>query len=159
MATRSMIGIRLTANTTMFGKEYKKGTIISVYCHSDGYPEDVGARLQRTFNTEAKAIELISGGYMSSCYKKITGAGGVRNEMQQVDGSWKYVEVPNPVHSFATPTKDETVYYARDRGEHIQWDVDTSMKSYACADGMIAYYYIFKDGIWKVSQGSSFRKF
>lgn len=55
MATRSLIGILTKSNT-----------VESVYCHFDGYPEGVGARLARYYTTAEKAENLLSFGNISS---------------------------------------------------------------------------------------------
>ena len=55
MATRSRIGIQLPDNS-----------ILSVYCHWDGYPEWMGRILKTHYNTKEKVAELIDGGDMSS---------------------------------------------------------------------------------------------
>jgi hypothetical protein len=54
MATRSRIGIQLA-----------NGSILSVYCHWDGYPEFNGVKLVEHFNSYEKASELIDGGDIS----------------------------------------------------------------------------------------------
>lgn len=57
MGTRSRIGIVLEDNS-----------ILSVYCHWDGYPEFNGVKLQKHFNSYEKAAELIDGGDISSLW-------------------------------------------------------------------------------------------
>ena len=54
MGTRSRIGIQL-----------KDDSILSVYCHYDGYPSFNGKVLREFYNTKEKASELINGGDMS----------------------------------------------------------------------------------------------
>ena len=54
MATRSRIGIQLA-----------NGSILSVYCHWDGYPEFNGVKLVEHFNSYEKASHLIDGGDIS----------------------------------------------------------------------------------------------
>lgn len=55
MATRSTIGIQNPDNS-----------IDVIYCHWDGYYEGVGRILKTHYNSEEKAIELISNGNVSS---------------------------------------------------------------------------------------------
>ena len=55
MSTRCRIGI-----------ENKDGTITSIYCHHDGYPEVVGEILVNHYNTEEKIRKLLELGDMSS---------------------------------------------------------------------------------------------
>ena len=57
MATRSRIGIQLT-----------DGSVLSVYCHWDGYPEFNGVKLNEHFNSYEKASELIDGGDISALW-------------------------------------------------------------------------------------------
>lgn len=55
MATRSRIGI-----------VNKDGSIRSIYCHWDGYPEGVGSILHKNYQDRDKVEELISLGSISS---------------------------------------------------------------------------------------------
>lgn len=55
MSTRSRIGIR-----------NKNGSITSIYCHHDGYPEGVGEILLNNYKTEEKIRKLMELGDMSS---------------------------------------------------------------------------------------------
>jgi hypothetical protein len=57
MSTRSRIGIQLADQS-----------ILSVYCHSDGYPEFNGVKLVEHFNSHDAAAELIDGGDISSLW-------------------------------------------------------------------------------------------
>jgi hypothetical protein len=57
MATRSRIGIELS-----------DGSVLSVYCHWDGYPEFNGVKLVEHFNSYKKAAELIDGGDISALW-------------------------------------------------------------------------------------------
>jgi hypothetical protein len=54
MGTRSRIGIQL-----------KDDSILSVYCHYDGYPSFNGKVLREFYNTKEKVSQLINGGNMS----------------------------------------------------------------------------------------------
>ena len=60
MATRSRIGIEL-----------KNGSVLSVYCHWDGYPEFNGAHLKEHFNTRSKVSDLIDGGDISALWTNV----------------------------------------------------------------------------------------
>jgi hypothetical protein len=57
MSTRSRIGIQLADES-----------ILSVYHHSDGYPEWLGRILRTHYNSKELAAELIDGGDMSCCW-------------------------------------------------------------------------------------------
>ena len=54
MGTRSRIGIQL-----------KDNSVLSVYCHYDGYPEFNGRVLRDNYDTIEKVRNLIDGGDMS----------------------------------------------------------------------------------------------
>jgi hypothetical protein len=75
MATRSRIGIQLA-----------NGSILSVYCHWDGYPEFNGVKLVEHFNSYEKASELIDGGDISALWTN----SGWNNETLPVTGPLYY---------------------------------------------------------------------
>jgi hypothetical protein len=54
MSTRSRIGLQLS-----------DGSVISIYCHFDGYPEFNGVKLVEHFNSYEKSAELIDLGDIS----------------------------------------------------------------------------------------------
>ena len=60
MATRSRIGLQLT-----------DGSVLSVYCHWDGYPKFNGVKLVEHFNSYDKVAELIDGGDISSLWTNL----------------------------------------------------------------------------------------
>jgi len=60
MATRSRIGIQLADDS-----------VLSIYCHWDGYPAFNGVKLQQHFNTREKVAELIDGGDISALYTNV----------------------------------------------------------------------------------------
>jgi hypothetical protein len=55
MSTRCRIGLRM-----------QDGSIMSCYCHMDGYPSGVGAELKSNYNSFTKALPLVVQGYWSS---------------------------------------------------------------------------------------------
>jgi len=57
MGTRSRIGIQL-----------KNNSIVSVYCHRDGYPEFNGRILRDHYDTVEKVRDLIDGGNISALH-------------------------------------------------------------------------------------------
>ena len=75
MATRSRTGIQLS-----------DGSILSVYCHYDGYPEFNGVKLVEHFNSYEKASELIDGGDISCLWTN----SGWSNETLPVTGPLYY---------------------------------------------------------------------
>ena len=60
MATRSRIGIQLADES-----------ILSVYCHWDGYPQFNGVKLVEHFNSRDAVTELIDGGDISALYTNL----------------------------------------------------------------------------------------
>ncbi len=116
MATRSTIGMI-----------QEGGTIRSVYCHWDGYPEGVGAILQDYYTDPAKIERLLDIGDISSLREDI-----------------------GEQHDFDS-TSDVTTFYGRDRGEtgvaalvhanQLEWL--GFRKGSWCEYG-----YLWKDGAW-----------
>jgi hypothetical protein len=109
MGTRSRIGIQLADDS-----------ILSIYCHYDGYPEFNGVKLQEHFNSYEKAAELIDGGDMSCLW---TNAGWSNETLPEVG----------------------PLYYSS-RGEDCPPRIDVNLGKYL-ADGE-EYAYLFKDGEW-----------
>ena len=60
MGTRSRIGIQL-----------KDKSVLSVYCHWDGYPSFNGRVLNEFYNTPEKVAKLINGGNISSLHTNV----------------------------------------------------------------------------------------
>jgi hypothetical protein len=85
MGTRSDIIVHLS-----------NGTWHRVYCHWDGYLEGNGKILQKHYNTQERAEELVKPGDMSSLHPRCDKPKG---------------------HTFDKPVDGYTVYYGRDRGE------------------------------------------
>jgi hypothetical protein len=85
MATRSRIGI-----------ENENGTISSIYCHWDGYPDGVGATLKEHYSNSQKLKMLLNLGDISILGEQVA-------TMDE--------------HSFNNPKEGVTVAYHRDRGE------------------------------------------
>ena len=70
MGTRSRIGIEL-----------KDNSIMSVYCHWDGYPSFNGRVLREFYDTKEKVEQLINGGNISSLH---TNAGWKNETLPEV---------------------------------------------------------------------------
>ena len=89
MSTRSRIGI-----------QRKDGSIDSIYCHLDGYPEGVGIELYEHYRDRIKVNNLIDLGDIS--------------HLEQ----YLYPD-PNQIHEFGFDTEQPNVVvaYHRDRGE------------------------------------------
>jgi hypothetical protein len=115
MATRSRIGIQL-----------KDESVLSVYCHWDGYPEFNGKKLQEHFNSYEKAAELIDGGDLSALWTNL----GWNNETLPETGP---------------------LYYSSRGQEDVEPSLDDSTESYITSvnDSWADYAYLFTDGEWK----------
>jgi hypothetical protein len=109
MSTRSRIGIQLADDS-----------ILSVYCHYDGYPEFNGVKLVEHFNSYEKAAELIDGGDISCLWTNT----GWNNEVLPTTGA---------------------LYYSS-RGEDIPPSLDNTLDEYL-KDGE-EYAYLYRDGEW-----------
>jgi hypothetical protein len=124
MATRSRIGI-----------QKEDGSVTSIYCHWDGYPDHNGKILLSNYTEREKVEELIALGSISSLRKNIVNTSGT--------------------HSFESPQEDVTIAYHRDRGEALQEArIDESIEAYAKSD-YEEYGYVFtRDNEWKVVDGT-----
>ena len=109
MGTRSRIGIQLADDS-----------ILSIYCHYDGYPEFNGVKLVEHFNTREKVSSLIDGGDISSLWTNL---------------DWNNETLP----------ETGPLYYSS-RGEDCPPRIDVNLGKYL-ADGE-EYAYLFKDGEW-----------
>jgi hypothetical protein len=119
MATRSYIG-----------KQQSDGTIRSVYCHWDGYPDGVGKTLVKFYTDEQNVDALIDMGDISSLAPEI----GLRNSFDHRDDNF-------------------CVFYTRDRGEELQVDVHENFKEYLKSAYSVDYTYLFVDQKWKCFDG------
>lgn len=126
MATRSIIGI-----------ENQDGTVTSIYCHNDGYPEYNGRILVNHYQDPEKVKALIALGDISS-----------------LDES---VECPQG-HSFYNQAAGYTVAYHRDRGDDFRQDTSKSVESFSQSD-LEEYGYLFtQQGEWICIDGHSRRE-
>ena len=114
MATRSRIGVQL-----------KDGSVLSVYCHWDGYPEWNGKKLKEHFNSYEQAAELIDGGDISSLW---------------TDKDWEQKEM-----------QSRPLYYAERGEEDTEPNLDNSLQAFikGVNDSWADYAYLFADGEWK----------
>jgi len=87
MATRSRIAI-----------EKENGTVESIYCHWDGYPENNGRILVENYTDHEKVQALIDLGDISYLAPNVEAA-------------------PDTGHTFNDPVDGVVVAYGRDRGE------------------------------------------
>ena len=109
MATRSRIGIQLADES-----------ILSVYCHWDGYPEFNGVKLVELFNSYDAAAQLIDGGNISSLW---------------TDSGWDRQPLP----------ENGTLYYSA-RGDVSEPRLDNTLEEYL-SDGE-EYAYLFANSEW-----------
>jgi hypothetical protein len=121
MATRSNIGI-----------VNEDGSVTGIYCHWDGYTENVGKLLLNHYNTSGIVCELMDLGDLSSLNKNL------------------YCDDNN--HSFENPAPGVCVAYGRDRGEKNadskSFTNISEFEKYAnrtTAD----YQYLFNNGKWQ----------
>lgn len=117
MATRSRIAI-----------ENPDGTVTSIYCHWDGYPEGVGGTLITHYTQPEKVKALIALGSLS------------------------YVELnlapePGVEHTFMNPAKRVTVAYHRDRGEPFEQEQHANAEEFFNGD-IEEFGYLFQNGEW-----------
>ena len=94
MGTRSRIGIQLQDNS-----------VLSVYCHYDGYPEFNGRVLRDNYNTVEKVKELIDGGDMSCTWTNA----GWSNETLPEMGALYYTSRGESLESNA-PRYDDDIF-------------------------------------------------
>ena len=94
MGTRSRIGIQLSDDS-----------ILSVYCHYDGYPSFNGKVLREFYDTKEKASQLINGGDMSCTW---TNAGWM-NETLPESGPLHYTSRGESIDMNA-PRYDESIF-------------------------------------------------
>jgi len=115
MATRSRIGIQLADDS-----------VLSVYCHWDGYPEYNGVKLKTHYNTRDKVAELIDGGDISALYTNV----GWNNETLPESGPLYYSsrgeDVPprhdNNMSDYLTKGAEEFAYLYTTDGEWLCYD-------------------------------------
>lgn len=138
MSTRSRIGM-----------VQSDGSVKSIYCHWDGYPQNNGNTLIEHYMDIEKVKSLIELGDISSLGKNINPdpIGGIIVKYSLTDG---FQNVPaNGVHTFDNPQVDVTVAYHRDRGEELNIRVDNSETEFIKSD-LGEWGYLFKDGKWFV---------
>ena len=112
MGTRSRIGIQL-----------KDDSILSVYCHYDGYPSFNGKVLREFYDTKEKASQLINGGDMSCTWTNV----GWKNETLPESGALHYTSRGESIEDNA-PRLDKDMEEFFSMGEE--------------------YSYIFRNGEW-----------
>lgn len=126
MATRSRIAM-----------EQEDGSVLSVYCHSDGYPEYNGFILHTHYQDPEKVKELIALGDLSVLSERVH---------------------PTGPHGFDYDQREKgvTVAYGRDRGEDdVDPRKDRSVADFFKSD-IEEYGYLFtQEGEWLMKVGYS----
>jgi hypothetical protein len=125
MATRSRIAI-----------ENEDGTVTSIYCHWDGYPENNGKILLEHYQDRKKTQKLIDLGSISYLAPDVEPGDGV-------------------VHSFEMPTTGIVVAYHRDRGEEHLFAEHKDSQDFFESDIEEYGYLLTKDGEWMIKEGYS----
>ena len=124
MATRSRIAI-----------EDQDGTVRSIYCHFDGYPEYNGVVLKENYQTQEKVEQLIALGSLSSLKPLVAPPEGA-------------------THTFDNPLEDVIVAYHRDRGEELSIKSHRNVQEFVNSD-IEEYGYVFTAaGEWLFINGN-----
>jgi len=136
MGTRSRIGIEMTDHS-----------VVSVYCHWDGYPEHNGKILVEHYQNRDDVEELINGGSMSSLRTEhLWETKAVRDENGQIirdeHDNWLYA-----------PLRDPQPLYHSERGDDVNVE-HTSFDEFISGDlGGEEYAYLFDlNDNWKAFQ-------
>jgi len=116
MGTRSRIGIQLSDDS-----------ILSVYCHWDGYPEFNGKVLRQFYDTKEKVSQLIDGGNISALHTNA----GWNNETLPQTGPLYYTERGESIESNAPEL-------SKDHGEYLKLSANADEE----------YSYLFADNEW-----------
>lgn len=137
MSTRSRIGMKMP-----------DGTIKSIYCHWDGYPEGVGKVLEKYYNDPKKIEELLDLGDISSL--------GSHYDEEISKADWKKfddISSPEEREAFIKKAEKCTVAYKdRDENSPIEAKIDEDEISYIGRVGRCCeeYGYLFKQDYWGV---------
>jgi hypothetical protein len=125
MATRSRIGI-----------QHQDGSVESIYCHFDGYPQNNGKILTEHYTDREMVEELISLGDISYLAPKVKPEGDD--------------------HTYMTPEKGVTVAYNRDRCDDYNKPRKDGSKGLYFMSDLEEYGYLFtKEGEWLIKGYSS----
>jgi hypothetical protein len=132
MGTRSRIGYELPDHS-----------VVSVYCHWDGYVENNGKILVEHYQNREDVQELIDGGSMSSLRTTHTWeSSALRDEngkiVEDEKGNWTY-----------TNTRDPQPLYHSERGE-VNEPLHSSFDQFISGDMCEEYAYLYDlNGNWK----------
>lgn len=126
------------STNSLIAMTHADGTVSAIYCHSDGYPEHVGATLASHYATPCRVRALLELGSLSELYERTAPA-------------------PGEAHKFGAKAPGVCVAYHRDRG-----DVMDPPSRYACTaefwgdachpDSGYEWAYLFTPGTgWRVN--------
>ena len=138
MATRGRIGIKLT-----------DGSILSSYHHWDSYPQWLGVKLVKNFNSQQLASDLIDGGDMSACYSTHTfESEPVKIEVIQPDGSskWEHVQNKDGETVYTKVKSEASPQYYSERGENTPPRLDKDLFEFLNKGE--EYAYVWEEGFW-----------
>lgn len=138
MATRGRVAIRLS-----------DGSILSAYHHYDSYPQWLGVKLVKHFNSQELASDLIDGGDMSACYSTHTfESEPVKIEIIQPDGSskWEHVQNKDGETVYTKVKSEASPQYYSERGEDTPPRLDKDLFEFL--DKGEEYAYIWEEGFW-----------
>ena len=120
MSTRSAIIVKS-------GDIYK-----GVFCHWDGYPSHNGKILQEHYNSEEKALALVSLGFIDVLGPKLSPDPGIP-------------------HNYQNRQKDTTRAIHRDCGEDLEIFSGNTVEEVENLISDFEYSYVFENGFWKVN--------
>ena len=118
MGTRSRIGIQL-----------KDDSILSVYCHWDGYPSFNGRVLREFYDTKEKVDQLINGGNISSLHTNV----GWNNETLPETGPQYYTSRGESIDDNEPRVDDNIVDFLND-GEEYAYIFNQRFNEWICYD-------------------------
>jgi hypothetical protein len=127
MGTRSRIGMKL-----------ENGTIKSIYCHLDGYPEYVGAILKKHYTNPEKIAQLLELGDISSLGPEI----GKQHPFSPT-------EAHLTIDAYDKMYGKMTRAYGRDRGEtNIEAQISRTKEEFLNISPDAEYAYLFVNNKW-----------
>jgi hypothetical protein len=125
----------------MIGKEAKKGQVLAIYCHSDGYPSHNGKLLLEHYQDPAKVDELLALGNISLLARDI----GVKHPFDNPEyGTPEY-------EAFQKQYGDMVRAYRRDRGEEGNGSSAYKLAEFPEKDTWCDYVYVLRQvkGRWR----------
>lgn len=134
MSTRSRIAIK-----------NDDGTVRSIYCHFDGYPEGVGEKLKKFYNTKEEINKLLDLGDLSTL--------GSKYDQEKAETYWKITDSPNVKEwgNALDATKGYTIPYKDRQGEtDVKARIDKSERAFCEKVGecLEDWTYLFDNGKW-----------